>query len=326
VNKKTTLAEVQKKINKEQGDRALVALGDNLSVEVERIPTGILAVDTMVGGGFPRGKNIELMGPEGSGKTSIALRYIGEAQKFGSCVFIDLENALDPNMAISSGVNLDELFVAQPESAESALQIVEDCLGASDVSAIVIDSVAGLTPNAEINGDFGDSHVGLVARLMSQALRKLTAQMRSEKSDVTVIWINQLREKIGGMPSFGPQTTTTGGRALRYYSSIRLEVARTGPVKQGEDIIGHTVKVKSVKNRFAPPYQTATFDILYDRGISNESTLLEMALDKGLIKKSGAWFADAETGENLGQGKLKILELLSEDKELYERILAEVSS
>jgi recombination protein RecA len=305
------------------GENTIMSLSDDVDIEVDRIPTGVLALDNILGGGFPVGKMVELYGNHGSGKTSIAMKFIAQAQERGKCVLIDLENAFDPTMAENSGVKLDDLMVAQPDSAESALEIVEMVMGADDVAAVIVDSVAGLTPRAEIEGSYGDAHVGLVARLISQALRKLAAAQRAEGSDVIVVWINQIREKIGSM-GYGPQTDSTGGRGLKFWCSTRVEVARTGQVKQGDDIIGHTVKVKTTKNRFAPPFQTANFDILYDSGISNESTLLDLAINAGLVKKSGAWFADAETGENLGQGKVKVLELLREDRSLYERLMGQV--
>lgn len=320
---KKSLSAIQAEINKLHGDNTMQNLSDDVEIHVDRIPTGVLALDNILGGGFPVGKMVELYGNHGSGKTSIATKFMAQAQGRGKCVLIDLENAFDPTMAENSGVHLDDLVVAQPDSAESALEIVEMVMGADDVAAIVVDSVAGLTPRAEIEGSYGDAHVGLVARLISQALRKLAAAQRAEGSDVIVVWINQIREKIGGM-GYGPQTDSTGGRGLKFWCSTRVEVARTGQVKQGDDIVGHTVKVKTTKNRFAPPFQTATFDILYDRGISNESTLLDLALANGLIKKSGAWFADANTGENLGQGKLKVLDVLTEDRDLYDRLLGEV--
>jgi recombination protein RecA len=321
---KKSLSSIQEEINKLHGDNTMTALSGEADLHVDRIKTGVLALDNILGGGFPTGKMVELYGNHGSGKTSIAMKFMAQAQERGKCVLIDLENAFDPTMAENSGVNLDDLMVAQPDSAESALEIVEMVMGADDVAAIVVDSVAGLTPRAEIEGDYGDAHVGLVARLISQALRKLGAAQRAEGSDVITVWINQIREKIGGM-GYGPQTDSTGGRGLKFWCSTRVEVARTGQVKQGDDVIGHTVKVKTTKNRFAPPFQSATFDILYDSGICNESTLLDLAINAGLIKKSGAWFADAETGENLGQGKLKVLDVLREDRERYDNLMKQVT-
>lgn len=319
--KKTrSLEEIQAEIAKTHGERAVVVLGEDADLSIERIPSGIIALDIALGGGYPKGKMVEIFGPEGSGKSSISLRLMAEAQKFGRCVYIDAENSFDPMIAASSGVDLDSLVVSQPESSEQTLEIIEMVLGADDVSAIVVDSVAGMVPRAELEGDYGDSHVGLQARLMSQGMRKINSIMQANESDVILVWINQIRDKIGVM-GYGPQTTTTGGRALKFWCSTRIDVAKVGQVKQGEEVIGHSVRAKIVKNRYAPPFRSANFDILYDSGISNESTLLDLAIAKGIIKKSGAWFADAETGENLGQGKLKVIELIREDKELYKRLL-----
>lgn len=317
------LSAIQKEINKNQGDRALVKMSDDLVVDIPRIPTGVLAVDKILGGGFPRGRNIEVFGGEGSGKTSLALRFTGQAQKLGSVVYIDLENALDPRIAANSGVNMGDLFLSQPESAEDALEVVEACVGAEDVSAIVVDSVAGMTPAAEIRGDMGDAHVGLQARLMSQALRKLTTKMRVEGSDVTVVWINQLREKIGTMPGI-PSTTTTGGRALKFYASVRLEVVRTGQIKQSDEVVGHTVRVKTVKNRYFGAYKTATFDIMYDSGISNASTLVDLAIESGFIDKGKAgWFTVLSTGEKV-QGRPALLKALEDDPATMEALEKEL--
>ena len=319
---KKTLDSIQAEINKIHGENSIVSLSDGVNTSIDRIPTGILALDNILGGGFPVGKMVELYGNHGSGKSSIATKFMAEAQKRGKCVLVDLENAFDPFVAENSGVNLDDLMVAQPESAEAGLEVVEMLLSASDVSAIVIDSVAGLVPRAEIEGSYGDAHVGLVARLLSQAMRKLSSAQRAEQSEVIVIWINQIREKIGSM-GYGPQTDSTGGRALKFWCSTRVEVARVGAVKQGEDIVGHTVKVKTTKNRFAPPFQTANFDILYNKGISNESTLIDLAIKKGLIEKGGAWFTVVSTGEKV-QGKNSLIELFESDAELYQEILTNV--
>lgn len=319
---KKTLDSIQAEINKIHGENSIVSLSDGVNTSIDRIPTGILALDNILGGGFPVGKMVELYGNHGSGKSSIATKFMAEAQKRGKCVLVDLENAFDPFVAENSGVNLDDLMVAQPESAEAGLEVVEMLLSASDVSAIVIDSVAGLVPRAEIEGSYGDAHVGLVARLLSQAMRKLSSAQRAEQSEVIVIWINQIREKIGSM-GYGPQTDSTGGRALKFWCSTRVEVARIGAVKQGEDIVGHTVKVKTTKNRFAPPFQTANFDILYNKGISNESTLIDLAIKKGLIEKGGAWFTVVSTGEKV-QGKNSLIELFESDAELYQEILTNV--
>jgi recombination protein RecA len=315
------LSEIQKEINKLHGENTLVALGDQ-EIDVPRISTGILAVDEVLGGGFPKGKMVEIYGSHGGGKTSIAMKFIGEAQKHGKCVLIDLENAFDPYVAENSGINVPELLVAQPDTAENTLTMVESLVTASDVSAIVVDSVAGLTPRAEMEGDIGDANVGLVARILSQAMRKINTTYRQEQSDCIIVWINQVREKIGVM-GYGPTTDSTGGRSLKFWCSTRLEVARTGAVKQGEDIIGHTVKAKAVKNRYAAPFQTANFDILYDSGISNESTLLDLAVKAGLVEKGGAWFTFLSTGEKV-QGKPAALATLREDPALFDELLTAV--
>ena len=316
------LSDIQKEINKLHGENTLMALGDQ-DMSIDRIPTGILAVDEILGGGFPVGKMVEVYGTHGGGKTSIAMKFIAEAQKRGKCVLIDLENAFDPHVAENSGVDIENLFIAQPDSAENTLEMVEALVTANDVAAIIVDSVAGLSPRAEIEGSIGDSHVGLVARILSQAMRKINATYRSEESKVVIVWINQIREKIG-MMGYGPTTDSTGGRSLKFWCSTRLEVSRTGAVKQGEDIIGHTVKVKTVKNRFAAPFQTSNFDILYDSGISNESTLVDLAVAADLIKKGGAWFTVTSTGEKV-QGKPALLELLRSDQDLYNELLSQLT-
>lgn len=321
------LADIQAAINKSHGDRTLVPMSDNADQTVERIPTGVLAVDRVLGGGFPRGQMVELYGPHGSGKTSICMRYIAEAQKFGLVCLLDLEHAFDIRMATNSGIDVEALWLAQPESAEDAFEIIEAILGADDVSAVVIDSVAGLTPAAEIAGDFGDSHVGLIARLMSQALRKFATTLRTENSDVTIVWINQIREKIGVM-GYGPKTDSTGGRGLKFWASTRLEVSRKENLKPtggATDTPGHVVKVKTTKNRHAAPFQTTEFNILYDTGISNESTLLDLGVAAGLIKLNGAWYTDVTTGEQLGQGRPNACANLREDPETYERLLEAVT-
>lgn len=254
-----------------------------------------------------------------SGKTGIAMQFVAEAQKHGKCVLIDLENAFDPYVAENSGIAVPDLWVAQPDTAEKTLEMINSLIAAEDVSAIIVDSVAGLTPRAELDGDIGDSHVGLIARILSQGMRVINSTYRQEQSKVIVVWINQVREKIG-MMGYGPTTDSTGGRSLKFWCSTRLEVARTGAVKQGEDIIGHTVKVKSVKSRFAAPFQTASFDILYDSGISNESTLLDLAVAAGLVQKGGAWFTFTSTGEKV-QGKPAALEVLRNDEALFNTLL-----
>lgn len=312
------LSEIQKEINKLHGENTLAALGD-AAIEIERIPTGIIAVDQILGGGFPVGKMVELYGTHGGGKTSIAMKFIAEAQKHGKCVLIDLENAFDPYVAQNSGISVPDLWVSQPDTAENTLSMVDALIAADDVSAVIVDSVAGLSPRAEMDGDIGDAHVGLIARILSQSMRVINGTYRQENSRVIVVWINQVREKIG-MMGYGPTTDSTGGRSLKFWCSTRLEVARTGPVKQGEDIIGHTVKVKTVKSRFAAPFQTANFDILYETGISNESTLLDLAVAAGLVQKGGAWFTFTSTGEKV-QGKPAALETLRNDPELFNSLM-----
>jgi recombination protein RecA len=313
-----TMNEIQKKINKVHAG-ALMTLEDQV-MDVERIPSGVLALDDILSGGFAVGQWVELYGRPGGGKTSISMQFLGEAQKRGKCLLIDLEGALDPHVAETSGVNLNELWFAQPDTAERTFELMEEVSVADDLVAIVVDSVAGLTPRAEIEGDFGDSHVGLVARLLSQATRKLGTEMiRRQQSDVIIIWVNQIREKIGSM-GYGPQSESTGGNALKFWCSTRLEVARIGAVKQGEDIIGQTVKVKSVKHRSGAPYKTATFDILYETGVSNESTLLDLAVDAGLVERGGAWYTFKTTGEKV-QGKPAALDCLRADDTLFNSLM-----
>ena len=314
------LTDIQKKVNKD--DTVLVKLGDAPERSIDRISTGILAVDAILGGGFPAGQMVELYGNHGSGKSSIAMRYAGQAQSKGKVVWIDLENAFDPHMADNSGVNIPDLWIATPETAEDTLMLMEEVQKADDVSAVVLDSAAGLVPRAELEGDVGDAHVGLTARLLSQSLRRMGAIVRSNRTGVTIVWINQIREKIGTM-GYGPTTDSTGGRALKFWCATRLEVARTGQVKQGEDVIGHTVKVKSQKSKFAPPFQHCSFDILYDTGISNESTLMDLAIAAGLIEKSGGWYTILLTGEKV-QGKPAVLNALRSDPQVYEDLMSKL--
>lgn len=293
-------------------------MGDDV-LEIDRISTGVLAVDKILSGGFAKGQWVELYGNPGGGKTALAMQFIGEAQKHGKVVLFDLEAAFDPHVAENSKVDLTELMLSMPDTAESVFSVMEEISEADDLVAIVVDSVAGLTPRAEVEGDFGDSHVGLVARLLSQACRKLRTDMRKRDSDIIVIWINQVRDKIGTM-GYGPQSESTGGRALKFWCSTRLEVSRTGSVKQGEDIIGQTVKVKSVKHRSGAPYQIANFDLLYDTGISNESTLLDLAVAAGVVQKGGAWYTFTNTGEK-AQGKPAALEVIRSDDLLYNALM-----
>lgn len=296
-----TLSDVQKEINKLHGPGSLVALSDT-PPDTEKMSSGVMAIDQVLGGGFPLGKMVELYGAPSGGKSAIALMTVAEAQKTGKVVFLDAENALDPQKAENSGIDMDELLISQPGSAEKALELIEMCVQTSDVSAVILDSVAALSPEAEIQGDIGDSHVGLMGRLMSQGLRKINNSMQAADSGVVVIFINQVRDNIG-MMGFGPKTTTPGGKALKFWCSTRLDIARIGSIKQGDNIIGQEVRVKVAKSRFSIPFQQTEFEINYTHGVANELTLLDEAIDSGFIKKSGAWFKDAKTDESLAQGR-----------------------
>ena len=314
------------KIEKDFGKGAIMKLGDNEYQKVEVIPTGCLTLDMALGiGGIPRGRIIEIYGPESSGKTTVSLHMVAEAQKLGGkAAFIDAEHALDPIYAEHLGVNTKELYVSQPDNGEQALNICDTLIRSGAFDIIVIDSVAALTPKAEIDGEMGDNHVGLQARMMSQALRKMTSV--SSKSNTAVIFINQLREKIGVM--FGNPETTTGGKALKFYASVRLDVRKIDTIKEGQNIIGSRTKVKVVKNKMAPPFKVAEFDIMYGTGISQTGCILDMAIDLGLIKKSGAWFSYND--EKIGQGKEntklyldKNPEILAElEKQIREQVAA----
>ena len=287
-------------IEKQFGKGAVMKLGDPSSrMNVETVPTGSLSLDIALGlGGIPKGRIVEIYGPESSGKTTVTLHMIAEVQKMGGIAgFIDAEHALDPVYAKNIGVDIDNLYISQPDNGEQALEITETMVRSGAVDIIIVDSVAALVPKAEIDGDMGDSHVGLQARLMSQALRKLTAV--TSKSNCTVIFINQLREKIGVM--FGNPETTTGGRALKFYSSIRLDVRRVETLKQGGEMVGNRTKIKVVKNKIAPPFKEAEFDIMFGEGISREGDILDLAVNTGVVNKSGAWYA--YNGEKIGQGR-----------------------
>ena len=303
-------------IEKQFGEGAVMKMGEKGSMVIETIPTGALALDLALGvGGLPRGRVVEIFGPESSGKTTLALHAVAEAQRNGGiCAYVDAEHALDPVYAKAIGVDVDELLISQPDTGEQALEITDMLIRSSALDVIVIDSVAALTPRAEIEGDMGDTHMGLQARLMSQALRKLTANLN--KSKTICIFINQLREKIGVM--FGSPETTPGGRALKFYSSVRLDIRRIESLKQGVDVIGNRTRVKVVKNKVAPPFRQAEFDIMYSKGISREGSLLDVGVDLDIVEKSGAWFT--YEGEHLGQGREKAKAFLAEHPEIMVEI------
>ena len=308
----TALAQIEKQF----GKGAVMKLGQNSSLNVEAIPTGSLSLDIALGiGGVPRGRIIEIYGPESSGKTTVALHIVAEAQKMGGEVaFIDVEHALDPTYAEALGVNIDSLLVSQPDSGEQALEIAEALVRSGAIDVLVVDSVAALTTKAEIDGEMGDSHVGQLARLMSQAMRKLTAVI--SKSKCVAIFINQVREKIGVM--YGNPETTPGGRALKFYASVRMEVRRGEPIKDGSSQIGNRTKVKINKNKVAPPFREAEFDILYGQGISRTGEVIDVAVELGIVKKGGAWFSYED--QKLGQGRENAKKTLEENPDLMKEI------
>ena len=311
-----TLDQVLADIEKQFGKGSVMKLGDNEHQHVEVIPSGSLSLDIALGiGGYPKGRIIEIYGPESSGKTTFALHAIAEAQKLGGKVaFIDAEHALDPTYAAKIGVNTNELLLSQPDNGEQALEICEALVRSGAISVIVIDSVAALVPQAEIEGEMGDSHVGLQARLMSQALRKLSGAIN--KTNTVAIFINQLREKVGVM--FGNPEVTPGGRALKFYSSVRLEIRRSEQIKNGADVIGNKTAIKVVKNKMAPPFKSCVVDIMYGEGVSKEGELVDLAADAAIIEKTGAWYA--YKGEKLGQGKENVKELFKTNQKLYQEI------
>lgn len=308
------------KIEKDFGKGAIMRLGETEIPKVEAISTGCLTLDVALGiGGIPKGRIIEIYGPESSGKTTVALHCVAEVQKEGgTAAFVDAEHALDPVYASKLGVNLDDLYISQPDSGEQALEITETLIRSGAIDIIVIDSVAALTPQAELDGDMGDSHVGMQARLMSQALRKITAA--SSKSKCTIIFINQLREKIGVM--YGNPETTTGGKALKFYSSVRIEIKKADTLKDGSDIVGNHVKAKVVKNKVAPPFKVAEFDIMYGTGISNMGCVLDLAVENEFVQKSGSWFSYND--EKIGQGRDKAMEFLKSNPDVYKELDAKI--
>ncbi len=330
-NRKQALTAALGQIEKQYGKGAVMRMGDETGRrDVPVISTGSLALDVALGvGGLPRGRVVEIYGPESSGKTTMSLHALAEAQKAGgTCAFVDAEHALDPTYAQKLGVNVDDLLVSQPDTGEQALEITDMLVRSGAVDVVVVDSVAALTPKAEIEGEMGDSHVGLQARLMSQALRKLTGNIK--RTNCMVIFINQIRMKIGVM--FGSPETTTGGNALKFYSSVRLDIRRIGALKRGDEVIGNETRVKVVKNKMAPPFRQAVFEILYGEGISREGELIELGVEHGLIKKSGAWYSYGD--DRIGQGKDNVRQFMKEhpdmaneiESQLREKLLPKVNA
>jgi len=315
-NKQKALTAALGQIERQFGKGAIMRLGDNRAMDIESISTGSLSLDIALGiGGLPTGRVIEVYGPESSGKTTLTLQVIAEAQRKGkTCAFVDAEHALDPVYAERLGVNVEELLVSQPDTGEQALEIADMLVRSSAVDVIIVDSVAALTPKAEIEGEMGDSHVGLQARLMSQALRKLTANIK--KSNTMCIFINQIRMKIGVM--FGNPETTTGGNALKFYSSVRLDIRRTGALKEGDEVVGNETRVKVVKNKVAPPFKQAEFQIMYGTGISKEGELIDLGVKHKLVEKSGAWYS--YKGDKIGQGKANSMKFLAENPDISNEI------
>lgn len=319
-NKALTAALSQ--IERQFGKGSIMRMGDKPNSDILVISTGSLGLDMALGiGGLPRGRIVEIYGPESSGKTTLTLHVIAECQKLGgTCAFVDAEHALDPGYAAKLGINVNDLLVSQPDTGEQALEITDMLVRSSAVDVVVVDSVAALTPKAEIEGDMGDSHMGLQARLMSQALRKLTANIN--RSNTLVIFINQIRMKIGVM--FGNPETTTGGNALKFYASVRLDIRRTGAIKKGDEILGNETKVKVLKNKMAPPFRQAEFEILYNQGISRQGEVIDLGVKLGLIEKSGAWYS--YNGERIGQGKDNVRTYLIEHPAMSDEIEAKIRS
>lgn len=315
-NKRRALAAAISQIDKQFGKGAVMRMGDRSLEPAEVISTGSIGLDLALGiGGLPRGRIVEIYGPESSGKTTLTLQVVASVQKLGgTAAFVDAEHALDPNYAEKLGVNVDDLLVSQPDTGEQALEIADMLVRSNAVDVVIVDSVAALTPKAEIEGEMGDSHVGLQARLMSQALRKLTGNIK--RSNCLVIFINQIRLKIGVM--FGNPETTTGGNALKFYSSVRLDIRRIGSVKKGDEVVGNETRVKVVKNKMAPPFRQAEFEIMFGEGTSREGEIIELGVNAGLIDKSGAWYS--YKGDRIGQGKENVRQYLREHKTIAEEI------
>ncbi|MBU3022076.1 recombinase RecA [Aestuariibacter sp. A3R04] len=315
-NRSKALSAAVGQIEKQFGKGAIMRLGDNQAMDIEAISTGSLSIDVALGiGGLPCGRVVEIYGPESSGKTTLTLQVIASAQKKGkTCAFVDAEHALDPVYAEKLGVNIDDLLVSQPDTGEQALEICDMLVRSGAVDVVIVDSVAALTPKAEIEGEMGDSHVGLQARLMSQALRKLTANIK--KSNTLCIFINQIRMKIGVM--FGNPETTTGGNALKFYASVRLDIRRIGAVKEGDEVVGNETRVKVVKNKVAPPFKQAEFMIRYGEGISKEAELIDLGVKQKLVDKAGAWYS--YNGDRIGQGKANVMKFLKENPDIADDI------
>lgn len=319
-NKSKALESALGQIERQFGKGAVMRLGDGTAEKIESVSTGSLGLDIALGiGGLPRGRVVEIYGPESSGKTTLTLHVIAEMQKLGgTAAFVDAEHALDPGYAANLGVNTDDLLISQPDTGEQALEIADMLVRSNAVDIVVVDSVAALTPKAEIEGDMGDSHMGLQARLMSQALRKLTANIK--RSNTLVIFINQIRMKIGVM--FGSPETTTGGNALKFYASVRLDIRRIGALKKGDEIYGNDTRVKVVKNKVSPPFKQVTFDIIYGAGISREGEIIDLGVQEGIVKKAGSWYSYND--DRIGQGKDNVRAYLKETPEIAQEIEAQI--